>query len=53
MVAPLAFADVYNKRLTFKDTKEANLASLIQIINQDTALQKKNYLIIEILEPPL
>ena len=49
MVAPLAFADVYNKRLTFKDTTESSLQSFLQIINQDTALQftASDFLVLE------
>ncbi len=49
MVAPLAFADVYNKRLTFKETTESSLQSFIQIINQETSLQfsASDFLVLE------
>jgi len=49
MISPLAFADVYTKRFTFKDTTESSLESFLQIINQDTSLQfsTSDFLVLE------
>lgn len=49
MATPLAFADAYNKRLTFKDTTESSLESFLQIINQDTSMQfsASDFLVLE------
>ncbi len=39
LIVPLSFAETYQKRFTFKDTNDASIETLLQVINHDTGLE--------------